>query len=145
MNNGFFREGFPYSNFHDMNMDWIIKIAKDFLDQYTTIQSTIADGLSELQTKYESLSDLLQDWYDTHSEDIANQLADALTDLNTWYNSHVNYLDNILQENTETFQASAEAIGAEVIASIPQDYSEMGTTVNAMSSLGFTKLTVTTA
>ena len=145
MNSGIFNEGFPYTNFHDMNMDWIIKIAKDFLDQYTSIQSTIANGLLELQTSYETLSNLLQQWYDSHSEDIANQLADALSDLNTWYNTHRNYLDNILEENTETFQASAEAIAAEVIASIPQDYSEMGNTVNAMSSLGFTTLTVTTS
>ena len=41
MNSGVFGEGFPYSNFHDLNMDWIIKIAKDFLDQYTNIKNTI--------------------------------------------------------------------------------------------------------
>ena len=27
MNGGAFGENFPYSNFHDLNMDWIIKIA----------------------------------------------------------------------------------------------------------------------
>lgn len=48
MNTGAFGEGFPYTNFHDLNMDWIIKIAKDFLDQYTNIQQTISDGNESL-------------------------------------------------------------------------------------------------
>ena len=47
MNTGAFGEGFPYSNFHDLNMDWIIKIAKDFLDQYTHIQQVIDQGLDD--------------------------------------------------------------------------------------------------
>ena len=41
MNSGAFGENFPYTNFHELNMDWIIKIAKDFLDQYTHIQQII--------------------------------------------------------------------------------------------------------
>ena len=55
MNTGAFGEGFPYSNFHDLNMDWIIKIAKDFLDQYTHIQQTIEEGLAGLDNKYNTL------------------------------------------------------------------------------------------
>ena len=50
MNTGAFGEGFPYTNFHDLNMDWIIKIAKDFLDQYTHIQETITNGENSLTT-----------------------------------------------------------------------------------------------
>ena len=94
MNNGAFGENFPYSNFHDLNMDWIIKIAKDFLDQYTHIQEVIANGeqslqdlttsgLEQLQEKADALEALLQQWYDTHSEDIAHELATALEDIST--------------------------------------------------------------
>lgn len=103
-------ENFPYTNFHDLNLDWIIKIAKDFLDQYTHIQQIITEGetsitgltqegiesitqltqeeLTELQAKYDTLEALLQSWYDTHSADIATQLAQALADLTAWYNAH---------------------------------------------------------
>ena len=92
-------ENFPYTDMHNLNLDWIIKIAKDFLDQYTHIQQLIADGeeslqnltqegLQQLQDKADTLEGLLDDWYNTHSEDIANQLADALSDLNGWYNTH---------------------------------------------------------
>lgn len=143
MNTGAFGEGFPYSNFHDLNMDWIIKIAKDFLDQYTHIQEIIANGeesltnltesgLEQLQTKYENLESLLQDWYDTHSSDIANQLADALQDLNTWYTTHQNYLDETLATNIQLFDNHAEQKAQETIATIPDDYTTLSNTVQDM-------------
>lgn len=136
MNNGAFGENFPYSNFHDLNMDWIIQIAKNFLDQYTHIQEIIANGeeslqnlttsgLTQLQEKADALEALLQQWYDTHSADIANQLADALEDLNEWYTTHENYLDQTLQTKTDTFNQRADTKTAEAIASIPADYSKL--------------------
>lgn len=105
-------EQFPYTNFHELNMDWLVKIAKDFLDQYTHIQDIIAqgeqsltdkttEGLAALADKADELEALLQQWYDTHSEDISNKLADALAD----------------------FQTEADQIVAQTIASIPSDYS----------------------
>ena len=124
-NIGAFGENFPYGNFHDMNMDWIIKIAKDFLDNYTSIQEqiqqsvnagitalgeatsagvteleeTTTTSLTELETKKNQLEALLDQWYNTHSADIANQLANAITELNAQVTN--------------------------IIASIPQDYSKL--------------------
>lgn len=134
MNNGIFGEGFPYSNFHDLNMDWIIKIAKDFLDQYTNIQNTILEGLEELNNTAERLNNLLQEWYDTHSEDIANQLASALADLNSWYNTHQNYLDQTLAQNILVFNQQAEQKANEVIASIPSDYTSLSNKVTKLEN-----------
>ena len=145
MNTGIFGEGFPYSNFHDLNMDWIIKIAKDFLDQYTHIQETIANGeeslqtltdsgLEQLQNKADSLEALLQEWYNTHSEDIADQLANAINDLNTWYTTHEGYLDQYVTSSINTFNTSAEQKGAEVIASIPSDYTSLSEQVDNNSA-----------
>lgn len=122
MNTGAFGEGFPYSNFHDLNMDWIIKIAKDFLDQYTHIQETIqtgldnidtatSEGLSALEEKKTELEGLLQEWYDTHSSDIANQLRDCIDSLVSISN---------------TIETQLNAKGAEVLASIPDDYTALG-------------------
>lgn len=126
-------ENFPYTDMHNLNLDWIIKIAKDFLDQYTHIQQLISDGeeslqnlteegLSQLQEKAENLESLLQAWYDTHSADIANQLASALSDLNTWYNTHQNYLDATLASNIQAFQSAANLRAQEAIETIPADY-----------------------
>ena len=152
MNNGAFGENFPYSNFHNLNMDWIIKIAKDFLDQYTHIQELIENGetditnltnqsLDNLQNLADHLNDLLQQWYDTHSADIANQLADALNDLNAWFNEHSLDISNQLADAISvlnlaktnaltTFNTSAEQKAQETIASIPSDYTQLAKTVN---------------
>ena len=133
MNIGFPGEGFPYTNFHDMNLDWMIKIAKDFLDQYTHIQEVIEQGLVDLQEKtdtglealqdkYDTLAGLLQDWYDEHSEDIAGQLADALEDLNNWYTEHSGDLTEELQRRIQEFNDLADEKVEEALASIPGDF-----------------------
>ena len=151
MNTGIFGEGFPYSNFHDLNMDWIIKIAKDFLDQYSHIQEVITEGeesltgltetgLQELQDKYDNLETLLQQWYDTHSEDIANELADALQDI---ANELADALQDITDESTDalrdisnalanavtSFAQQATTKAQETIATIPDDYTALSNTV----------------
>lgn len=132
MNSGAFGENFPYSNFHDLNMDWIIKIAKDFLDQYTHIQEVIDTGLQDLENKANTLEQLLQDWYDTHSADIQNQLADALEDLNNWYNQHQGYLDQYVTNSINAFNTAADQKTAKSIASIPSDYSTLSHDVNRL-------------
>ena len=140
MNTGIFGEGFPYSNFHNLNMDWIIKIAKDFLDQYTHIQEIIeqgetdiqnltTSGLEQLQDKADALEALLQQWYDTHSADIADQLTDALADLNSWYTTHQNYLDQTLIDKENAFDAHADQKAQQTIATIPDDYTALYNTV----------------
>lgn len=136
MNSGAFGEGFPYSNFHDLNMDWIIKIAKDFLDQYTHIQDVIAQGLQNIDDKtqegVQGLNDLahtleqrLNDWYDSHSEDIANQLTDALTDLNQWYTTHQAFLDQYVTTTLHSFEGQTQEIVQETLESLPPEYSNL--------------------
>ena len=143
MNNGAFGENFPYSNFHDLNMDWIIKIAKDFLDQYTHLQETIENGeaqiqelttqgLEQLEDKAEELENLLQQWYETHSEDIANELASALESLNTWYTTHQTFLDQYVADSIASFNQQAEEKAEETIASIPPDYTTLSNNVSTL-------------
>lgn len=118
-------ENFPYTNFHDMNLDWMIKIAKDFLDQYTSIQTMISegetsleglttDGLQQLQDKADALEEALQAWYTEHSEDIAGDLADALEDIS-----------DALTAAISSFNTAADAKAVETLASIPADYTDL--------------------
>lgn len=116
-------EQFPYADLHQLNLDWIINIAKNFLDQYTSIQQIInegeenlqnitAEGMAALQEKATQLENLLNEWYNTHSEDIANELASAV----------------------DEFRTTAAAIVEEVIQSIPADYSALSAQVTALGN-----------
>ena len=121
--NGPFGNKFPYTNFHEMNLDWMIQIAKDFLDQYSNIQNIIeqgitdiengtSEGLDSLDETYNRLNGLLDEWYNTHSEDIAGELADALSDITSALNDAIT-----------NFNTSADAKAELAIESIPSDYS----------------------
>lgn len=145
MNIGAFGENFPYSNFHDLNMDWIIKIAKDFLDQYTHIQQVIADGeqslqditesgLAQLDEKADNLEQLLQEWYNTHSEDIANELADALNDIQDALNTSISSLNSTAATVLSEFYTNIAIKAAETIASIPEDYTTLSNKINSLGS-----------
>lgn len=122
-------ENFPYTNFHELNLDWIAKIAKDFLEQYTHIQELIANGeqslqdltasgLTDLQAKADELKRLLDEWYNTHSEDIANQLTASLAEMVSATNAN----KVILAEYT-----------ADLISSLPADYTEALARLNLLT------------
>ena len=109
---------FPYSDQHALNLDWIIQVAKDFLDQYTHIQEIISDGetsldqhttdgLAALAAEKDRLEGLLNAWYITHSEDIANQLTAAVAG----------------------FRTQAVAIAAEVFEDMPESYTALSDSV----------------
>ena len=107
MNNGAFGENFPYSNFHDLNMDWIIKIAKDFLDQYTNIQETISNGETEI-------TELTA----TKISELTNTADELTTALNSWYDEHQGYLDQYVIDSISEVQSRI----AELMATIPEDF-----------------------
>ena len=107
MNNGAFGENFPYSNFHDLNMDWIIKIAKDFLDQYTHIQETIENGLL-------NISDAEQ----TALDDIATELSNTLQTIEETAST-------TLSTTIHQFELMADTKARETLESIPADYTQL--------------------
>ena len=122
--NGPFGNRFPYTNFHEMNLDWIIQIAKDFLDQYTHIQETITSGLEDideaktaaieaLDAEKERLEGLLDAWYENHSDLIEAALRDALAD----------------------FTLRANEVADVVIASIPEDYTALSNNVSNLDEI----------
>lgn len=124
---------FPYTDMHQLNLDWIIKIAKDFLDQYTQIQTIIengetnlnnivTEGLENLTAKGVELTAALDAWYTEHSEDISAELADAIQTLTTTMNN------DIANINSE-----AQRIAEQTIASIPADYTDLANEVQKIA------------
>ena len=114
-------ENFPYTDMHQLNLDWIVKIAKDFLDQYTQIQQTITDGETTLNELTEHLQDLLNQAYTGYSEDLQQEMADVLTQI----------AQTVSQQET-AFQNAMTIAGQQVIASIPSDYSTVTNSTKAI-------------
>lgn len=134
MNTGIFGENFPYSNFHDLNMDWIIKIVKDFLEQYTSIQELISDGesaisteaqesIAEIQSKLEEAEGLLQQAYNGYSSEVDSKIAEALATLTASVNSAY-----------ATLSTQIDNKATETLASIPSDYTTLSNTVTALNT-----------
>lgn len=111
-------ERFPYANFHAMNQDWILKVVKDFQNQYTHLQEMISAGelsissltaqkIVELNNRATEIENLLNTWYSTHSQDIEIQLTTAIN----------------------AFQTRAQQIAEQVAQTIPADYTTLSNTV----------------
>lgn len=124
MYNPFGGNKFPYSNFHELNLDWIIEIAKNFLDQYSHIQEIIengeqsiqdktTEGMEALEAKATEIETALDAWYTEHSQDISDELDSAIVAFRNQVNTYV----------------------AQVIASIPADYSALAASVQNLENI----------
>ena len=87
-------EQFPYADMQQLNLDWIIQVIREFLNNYQNIQNLITtgeqdiqqlttDGLASLENKATEIETLLNEWYDSHSADISQQLTNAIAEFNT--------------------------------------------------------------
>lgn len=57
---GAFGENYPYTNFHDLNLDWIIQIVKDFKDKYSGIESEVSADVDYIRETTEHIEDLIE-------------------------------------------------------------------------------------
>ena len=96
-----FGNNFPYTNYHDLNLDWMIAQMLDFLNKRQNIMTDI----------------------DTHKDD-------AITAINIKEGQAISAVNNAKNNAVSSFQTSAQQIAAEVIASIPADYSALASDVN---------------
>ena len=106
MNNGAFGENFPYSNFHDLNMDWIVKTVKEFEDHYSKIHESVETGKEEINESVETGKEEI-------TETVAQELNDAINEFNT----------------------NADEKGQEVLDSIPEDYTQLIDDVDSIHNL----------
>ena len=90
-----FGEKMPYTNFHDLNLDWILKTVRDFEDHYSEISEAIEDGKSQLEEKttieegkIEAKSDAEQENISEHADDE----KDAISDLAEQYITQIQSL-----------------------------------------------------
>ena len=91
-----FGNNFPYTNFHDLNLDWMIAQMLDFLNKRQNVISDI----------------------DTHKDD-------AISAINTKEGQAISAINTAKNNAVSSFQTTAQQIVNDVTATIPSDYSAL--------------------
>lgn len=103
MNTGAFGENFPYTNFHDLNLDWVIKIIKELMSKYDELSEAVEQGKTDITTITEESIDTLESTasqvetdFDTHAEEKARQtIASIPSDYTTFFHDAMQYRGNM--------------------------------------------------
>lgn len=117
---------YPYTNFHDLNMDWILKTLKSIDADITTLNEWKAareirdqwldDSIEDLNTKYEALVALYNTFVDevnARFDALSEQITDQVNALEASVNARVTALE--AQINRQLADLAAE-LRAEVTA-----------------------------
>lgn len=112
---------FPYSDFHELNADWLIKKTKDLINRVKTLEDEMAQ--IEVLTK-EQIESMINAAIATNNIDLYNRMSDLRTQITQEYTSYVQtrieqltvYIDNqdvyyngLAQGYAATAQANANA------------------------------------
>lgn len=114
MSIGAFGENFPYTNFHNLNTDWILGEIVKFKEEYTNVQNLINETTT---------ADI---------ERLNNAKNEMLLALNTWYNEHSEEINEDLANAINDFQVAVTNIVDQTIPSIPADYTALSNSVVAL-------------
>ena len=117
---------YPYTNFHDLNMDWILKTLKSIDADITTLNEWKAereirdqwldDSIEDLNTKYEALVALYNTFVDevnARFDELSREITDQVDALEESVNERVTALE--AQINRQLADLAAE-LRAEVAA-----------------------------
>lgn len=113
---------YPYTNFHDMNMDWILKTLNSISEDINTLNEWkaereirdkwIDDSIEDLNTKYEALVNLYNTFVDevnTRFDELSEQITDQVNTLEASVNARVAALE--AQINAQLTALEAELRG----------------------------------
>lgn len=113
---------YPYTNFHDMNMDWILKTLNSISEDINTLNEWkaereirdkwIDDSIEDLNTKYEALVNLYNTFVDevnTRFDELSEQITDQVNALEASVNARVAALE--AQINAQLTALEAELRG----------------------------------
>ena len=98
---------FPYTNFHEMNLDWVIKKVKE-IDQISKTVSELLgrynamfNKVTELSTEFDSFDAQMQANFEQYAQEAAQYITSELNNFNTLLNEQAeNYDRQLAQRNS---------------------------------------------
>lgn len=109
-------ENFPYTNFHDLNQDWILQQLKSVDDKIAQVNSAL-EKLDEYTTAFNQLSEMyyrLEGDFEAFKYDVNTQLSNGIQDLNNRFNEQVAYMNSLYASFTVDNRNMITALQAEI-------------------------------
>lgn len=140
---------YPYTNLHEMNLDWIIPIIKEFQEHYTGINTALDNAIAEIVAKGEAtVNDLealqsqiesalntqhaeIEDALTSQSTEITNALSELETAILTQLTNSKNSAIAEITSTTNTGLAEMEAF----LESMPADIQEIIDDLNQLNDI----------
>lgn len=111
---GIFRQ-FPYSNFHDLNTDWLLNKVKDMLKEMFNGLAAVEQKVDDFIIETEPIiRDEVDDWLDEHPEATTTVMDGSLT-INKFHDS-LKYLTVNCFTRPETFGAVGDGVTDDSVA-----------------------------
>lgn len=122
-------EHWPYSNLHDLNLDWVLQVIGDFRRQYQDLNEYFAGLIQQLDDKTEEeiaqYNQAVEDANANLNTAVEEMIAevnsakdDAITALTNTRNTYISSLQTIGNDQA----AMIRNVGQEVVNTIPPDY-----------------------
>ena len=129
---------FPYTNTHELNLDWILQVVKDFQTKYTTFDQALADALTAIAAgKTEALDEISTDLTAAVNDIEASQTA-ALTAIGNTKDSALADIGTALTNATDAISALNTTVQAEITTlrntSISEITTAQGTAISAITA-----------
>lgn len=109
-------ENFPYTNFHDLNQDWILQQLKTIDDKIAQVNSAL-EQLDAYTTAFNQLSEMyyrLEGDFEAFKYDVNTQLSNGIQDLNNRFNEQVAYMNSLYASFTVDNRNMITALQAEI-------------------------------
>ena len=128
----------PYCNLHDLNIDWILNIIKDFNAKYSNLEETFdgmvesinaahAQALADIESGKTDALSAMQTYLDTCYNELDRYTTAFVTQLQNVTNEEISALNTVGQQQYDNVtQAGTTAINAlnTIVQSIPADYND---------------------
>ena len=128
----------PYTNLHDLNIDWILKIIKEFHEKFENLDETFQNMLDEIDAKGQEAILALQGEKDTAIASIQEFLNTCIADLTLYKNDAIaavnavgsNQQELVIQEGTNALNALSA-----MLSGVPSTYEECVSQLSIINSI----------
>lgn len=94
-------EQFPYTNYHDLNLDWVLQVVKEAKDILNNLHDVVTGIVDTRVSEFTKEIDKIQNYVDNEVNRINNELSQAVTEVTHQLSIALNDVD---MKNVETLK-----------------------------------------